>query len=96
MGVAAMVFGILGVVTCWVPGVGILFGLTGAVLGLITLIKKTEHKGFGIIGMVLGGVALIICAIVSTLAFLAADAGLDALGDYQQRSDAASQQPFNP
>lgn len=95
MGVAAMVLGILGLVTCWVPGVGVLLGLIGLVLGVITLIKKSGNKAFGVIGLVLGGIGAIVGAIITTGFFLAADAGMDALDDYQQRSDQAAGQPFN-
>lgn len=96
MGIAAMVLGILGLVTCWVPFVGVFLGLLGLILGIITLIKKSGNKAFGIIGLVVGGIGMIIGAIITTGVYFAAGAGLDALDEYQQQNNPAEQLPFNP
>jgi len=98
MGVAAMVIGILGLVTCWVPFVGLALGLIALVLGIITLVKKSGNKAFGVIGLVLGGIGAIVCAIVAAGFLFAASAGMDALDDYQAQAEDPTQQvlPFNP
>ena len=96
MGVAALVFGILGLVTCWVPFLGILLGLIGLLLGIITMIKKTGNKAFGIIGIVVGGIGMIICIVVTVLAFVVAEVGSDMYDDYQaqQGQNLPAESPF--
>jgi len=96
MGVAALVFGILGIVTCWVPFLGILLGLIGLVLGIMSMIKKSGNKAFGLIGIVVGGIGMIICVVITILAFVIGDAAMDAVDDYQLENSPAESVPFNP
>ena len=95
MGVAALVFGILGLVTCWVPFVGILLGLIGLILGIMSMIKKSGNKAFGLIGIVLGGIGMIICVVITILAFVVGDAAMDAVDEYQMENNPAESIPFN-
>lgn len=107
MGIAALVFGILGVVLFWIPFVGwlgVLFGLLSVLLGIMAMIKagKSEDKGgkaFGLIGIVLGGVALIGGAVIQIGAVMAVDAAFDqfeqpALGAPSGDQPADPGQPF--
>ena len=107
MGIAAMVFGILGVVLFWIPFVGwlgVLFGLLGVLFGIISMIKagKSEDKGgkaFGLIGIVLGLVALVGGAVIQVGALMAADAVLGEIEALQQATSdgskpASPDQPF--
>ena len=96
MGVAALVFGILGIVTCWVPFLGILLGLIGLVLGIMSMIKKSGNKAFGLIGIVVGGIGMIICVVITILAFVIGDAAMDAVDDYQLENSPTDSVPFNP
>ena len=95
MGVAALVFGILGIVTCWVPFVGILLGLIGLVLGIMSMMKKSGNKAFGLIGIVVGGIGMIICVVITILAFVIGDAAMDFLDDDQMENLPAESIPFN-
>ena len=95
MGVAALVFGILGLVTCWVPFVGILLGLIGLILGIVSMIKKSGNKAFGLIGIVVGGIGMIICVVITILAFVVGDAVIDAVDEHQLQDNPAGLIPFN-
>ena len=96
MGVAALVFGILGIVTCWVPFVGILLGFIGLILGIMSMIKKSGNKAFGLIGIVVGGIGMIICVVITILAFVVGGAAMDAVDEYQMENNPAESIPFNP
>lgn len=58
LAIAALICGILGLVTCWVPFVGLILTIIGVVLGIIALVKKSS-KGMAIAGLVCGGLGLI-------------------------------------
>lgn len=58
LAVAALVCGILGLVTCWIPFVGLTLAIIGVVLGIIALVKRSS-KGMAIAGLVCGGLGLI-------------------------------------
>ncbi len=71
MAVAAMVTGIVSLVTFWLCGLGAVLGLVAVVLGIIALSKANKTpartgRGQAIAGIATGGVALVI-----TIAFLA-------------------------
>ena len=96
MGVAALVFGILGLVTCWVPFVGILLGLIGLILGIMSMIKKSGNKAFGLIGIVVGGIGMIICVVITILVFFLGGTAMDFWDDYQLENSPTDSVPFNP
>lgn len=66
MGVASMVTGILSLITCFIPGVGIVLGI----IAIATAKKDAEGKlpGMAIAGLVCGIVGLCVCVIVSGIA----------------------------
>ena len=71
MGVSSMVLGILSLVFCWVPGIGIVLGIIA-----IANAKKDEEgmlPGMAVAGLVCGIVGLCVCTIIS---FMAACAGM--------------------
>jgi hypothetical protein len=82
MHVAALVLGIIGLVISWIPFVGwlgVLMALVAVILGIVLLIKKAEGgKVFGIIGLVLGGIALIIGLVIQIPVLLATGEAVDA------------------
>ncbi|MGW5386615.1 DUF4190 domain-containing protein [Nocardia sp. NPDC003963] len=63
MAIAALVLGILGILSFWTIVGGILFGLIAVILGLIALVKANRGTGGGgimaAIGLVLGVLSLI-------------------------------------
>lgn len=73
MAIASLVFGCLVIF----PFLGILFGLTALILGIIALVKISNNKdtlqggGFAIAGIVLGGIGVIIIPIIALLAAIA-------------------------
>jgi hypothetical protein len=78
MGVAALVFSILGVVLFWIPMVGwlgALFGLIGLVLGIVAMSR--DQKGLGIVGIVCGAVSLIGAVILQLLYLFVFDLALN-------------------
>ena len=70
MSVAALVLSILGLVICWIPYVGflgVLSGIVGLILGIISMKSPTGNKGLGIVGVVVGAIALLLGGIVQTI-----------------------------
>lgn len=71
MAIAALIFGVVGLVLCWIPGAGALLALVGWILGGVSLVKKKPRRGFaqaglatGVIGVVLGlGITVIVPAV---------------------------------
>jgi hypothetical protein len=91
MSVAAMVLAIVGVILCWFPFVGwlgVLFALVAVILGIVSMKSPKGNKGLGIVGLVVGAIALLGGAIVQTVYIVAVDKGLDA---YQEATANDSQ-----
>ena len=62
LGVAGFVTGLLGLIFCWVPALGVLLAVLGVILGgvgIATGKKKGAPTGLAIAGLVLGIIALI-------------------------------------
>lgn len=69
LAIAAMVLGILGIITFWVPVLGAVLGLVALILGIIA-VRRQAGKGMAITGIVLGTLALIGGAIFSVLSIV--------------------------
>lgn len=70
--IASLVIGIVAFFTGWIAIWGVLVGIAAIVLGIIALKKSAANKGFGITGIVLGGIAAltsIVFTIIWVLAF---------------------------
>jgi hypothetical protein len=97
MSVAALVFAILGIVTFWIPWVGVLgglFGLVGLILGIAALRSPKGNKGLGIVGLVVGGIALIGCAVIQVPVFIFTNKGIDAVqGAMDEAAAGTTQNP---
>jgi hypothetical protein len=67
LGVAGFVTGLLGLIFCWVPALGIVLAVVGVILsgvGIATGKKKGASTGLAIAGLVLGIIALIPAIII--------------------------------
>ncbi len=67
LGVAGFVTGLLGLLMCWVPGVGIVLGSLGVVLGGVGMSagrKNGTGTGLALTGLILGIVSLVPAFIV--------------------------------
>lgn len=74
MGVAGFVTGLLGLIFCWVPWLGILLAIVGVVLsgaGMSQGRKKGQSTGLAIAGLVCGIIALIPAVIIMVIYFTA-------------------------
>jgi hypothetical protein len=96
IGIAALVVGIVAFVSGWIAIWGVLAGVAAIVLGIIALKKSKANKGFGITGIVLGGVATItsiVFTIIWALAFtfVAVGSGV-ALDAAKKANDALNEQ----
>ena len=67
MGIAALVLGIISIISSLIPGCGFIIALLpaliGLILGIVDVVKKSksgESKGAGIAGIILTALALII------------------------------------
>jgi hypothetical protein len=80
MSVAALVLAILGLVICWIPYVGflgVLMGIVALILGIISMKSAKGNKGLGIVGLVVGAIALIVGGVVQTLTVIGTVALVD-------------------
>lgn len=84
LAIAALIVGIIAILSCFVPFFGFLVGAAAIVLGIIAL-KKPAGKGFGITGLVLGGITVVINLIFIAFFILA----FAAVGDAAQRTNQA-------
>jgi len=78
IGIAALIVGIVAFLSGWLPVWGLLVGVAAVVLGIIALKKSKANKGFGITGVVLGGIAVLtslVFTIFWVLAFSIATVG---------------------
>lgn len=59
LAIAALVLGIIGLVTCWVPFLGLALGVLAVIFGILGLRRRPVGKGMSIAGIVLGALAVI-------------------------------------
>ncbi|MGY1604660.1 hypothetical protein [Geodermatophilus sp. SYSU D00815] len=72
LGVAGFVCGLVGLVLCWVPWIGMLLGLVGVVLGGIGISqgkKKGASTGLAIAGLVCGILAVLVWILLLAFVF---------------------------
>ena len=74
MGTAALVFGILALLLCWLPAVGLLLGVVAIIFGVVGRgrVKRmaATNRGAATTGLVLGVLTLVVNLIISVLFFL--------------------------
>ncbi|HEY2223367.1 DUF4190 domain-containing protein [Actinomycetospora sp.] len=74
MGVAALVFGILAVLTFWLPIVGLVLGLIAVVFGVVgrgrVRAQRATNGGMALTGLILGLLVFLVNAVLSIALFL--------------------------
>lgn len=84
LGLAAMILGIIGIVTCWF-GIGGLIGLIGLILGIVALVKLNKvpgiAKGKAITGIVTSAISLLIGSITSIFLIVVMASALDSYSE---------------
>jgi serine/threonine protein kinase len=71
LAVVSLIVGILALVLCWIPAIGIIFGISALVLGILG--QKDAHKnpssnkGLGIAGIIIGSLATLLSIILIVL-----------------------------
>ena len=97
MGVAALVFGILAVLTFWLPIVGLVLGLLAIIFGVIGRgrVRKMQatNGGVALTGLILGVLVFIVNIVLSIALFLFGVAFINVGGgnSLQQFQDCISQ-----
>ncbi len=71
IGIAALIVGIVGFLSGLLPIWGLIVGAVAVVLSILALKKSAGNKGFGITGLILGGIAVITNLIVTVFWILA-------------------------
>ena len=71
IGIAALVVGIVAILSGWAPVWGLIVGAAAIVLGIVALKKSKANKGFGITGIVLGAIGALASIIVTAFWVLA-------------------------
>ena len=99
LGVASLVLGILGVLTAWIPIIGLvawIFAPLGLIFGFISL-GKPAAKGLAIGGLITSGIALAICILwIVGLGALVNQAQRDGLLDEIPAATAPATTPADP
>lgn len=68
LAIAALILGIVALVTVWVPILGVSLAVVGVILGIVAVVKK-QPKGLGLTGLILSAVAAVV-GLVVTIIFL--------------------------
>lgn len=65
LGIASIILGGISILCCSCMGLGIIFGIVGAVFSIICLVKGSgSGKTFGIIGIILNGIGILLGAYI--------------------------------
>jgi hypothetical protein len=71
LAVVSLVVGILALILCWIPAIGIIFGISALVLGILGQKNSTKNlssnKGLGIAGIIIGSLATLLSLILIVL-----------------------------
>jgi hypothetical protein len=101
MGVAAMVLGVVALLFCWVPFIGLFslplsgIGLLLAVIGLFTALgRRGSGLGFIIAGGTLSGLALLIGGVVGFISIGAVEAANQAVVEFREQQAASAPIPI--
>jgi len=101
LGVAGLVFGILALLTCWIPIVGLVLGIVAIVLGALgrSRVKKMQatNGGVALTGLILGVLSTLVNIAITVLAFVFGVAFLNSgAGQSIQQCIAQAQQAPDP
>ncbi|HWT40031.1 MAG TPA: DUF4190 domain-containing protein [Dongiaceae bacterium] len=83
LGIAALVVGIVAIISGWVPFWSVLVGAAAVVLGILGL-KKAQGKGMSIAGIITGAIGLLWGLLITILFIVALVAGVGAANTAQQ------------
>lgn len=86
LAIAALVVGIVAVLSGWAPFWGVVVGVAAVVLGILAL-KKNANKGMAIAGLVTGAVGALWSLIITALFIVALTAGSVAINSAQKAID---------
>lgn len=70
LAVAALVFGIMGIIFCWFPFLNLVLSIVGIICAIISLSKKNPGKGMAIAGLILSIIGLLLGALMTFLIIL--------------------------
>jgi hypothetical protein len=92
MAIASLVLGIVAIIFCWFPWIGIACGAIALILGIIHLVKskkETEKKGKGmsIAGIITGAIGLVTSLIIIIVAATATKALINFGKDYTKKQN---------
>lgn len=79
LAIASLVLSIVGLLTAWILGLGILLAILAVVFAIIALAKNHGGKGLSIAGLVIGGVTILIGGVILLIS-------LAAIGGIQDRA----------
>lgn len=65
LGIASIILGAISILCCSCMGLGIIFGIVGAIFSIICLVKGSgSGKTFGIVGIILNGIGILLGAYI--------------------------------
>ena len=90
--IAALVLGIIGLLTFWVPILGLVLGLIALVLGIVGVRRGPNGKGMAVAGIVLGTLAVIGGVIILVIGYFVLDVAQDCVAETGTESGPAFEQ----
>jgi hypothetical protein len=95
IGIAAMVVGIVALVLCWIPFLGLVLAIVAVVLGIVGIRKASRgeatNKGMAIAGVATGGLALLVGAFF-TIATIAIFDDIGSLVECVEQAETAEEE----
>lgn len=87
LAIAGLVLGIVGVVLCWIPFLGVLLGVLAIVFGALGKKKANQGaqgSGQAVAGLVLGIIATALAVLITILVVVEADKNDDGFDDFER------------
>ncbi|RGE24281.1 DUF4190 domain-containing protein [Leucobacter sp. wl10] len=78
LAIAALVLGIVSLVFCWIPAIGIIAGVVGLILGIIAL-RKRQSKGMSLTGIITGALGIVASIIILIVSIMIIGAAMNQL-----------------
>ncbi len=96
--IASLVLGILALLNCWIPFVGVVglvLGVVGLVFGIVSLVRVGRHlasgKGMAIAGTICSSFAIVVALLMSIFSFMLLEAVVKDSNAYDEIRDIISQ-----
>lgn len=88
LAITSLVLSIVGLLTTWILGLGILLAVLAAIFGIVALAKNQGGKGMSIAGIIIGGINILIGVFILTIGLVSYNGIQDRAVSTQNESSA--------